>query len=169
MSKEKYSADIDRVLKKLLVKDNDDLAKKNILNYTDDLEASGKIKKIAFDVFRVENDPYNSLWTVDEVDGKSYLIRSTDPQYNNQDRGSWTATSSYDKDNVTLAYKKIPIARFSSDQYGFSSNDIITFKLALLDSTADESFVKDVLMEQPQAKRDALASEFPEFNKIIRG
>lgn len=170
MSKEKYLANIDRVLEDVIRKNSTSLKDKNKIPFSEDLEKKGHILKIAFDVYRVENDPYNGLWTVEELDGKSYLIRASDPKNESIENGSWTATSSYNKDHITLAYKSYPVSSFTSDIYGFNSEDIISFKRALLESVnTDQTFVKDLLMEQPEAKRLALVSAFPEFNKIIRG
>jgi len=168
MSKEKYLANIDKVLQNVIRKTSGNMGDKNRILYSEELEADGTFKKVAFDVYRVENDPYSGLWTLEDIEGKSYLIRASDPQYETKDNGSWTVTSNYDKNNVTLAYKNIPIAGFSSDKYGFSSEDIITFKMALLESVnEDETFVKSVLHEQPNSKKEALVSTFPEFKKFL--
>lgn len=168
MSREKYLANIDKVLKGFLREASEDVGIKNKIAYSEDLEASGAIKKVGFDIFRVENDPYDGLWVVEDLNGRPHLIRASDPATEQVKSGSWTVTSNFDKNNVTLSYNKIPVAGFSSDKYGFSSDDIITFKSALLDSiNTDESFVKDVFQEQPESKRLALASTFPEFQKLL--
>lgn len=170
MSKEKYLANIDRVLEDVLRRNSPNLKDKNKIPYSEDLERKGLISKIAFDIYRVENDPYNGLWTVEDLDGKSYLIRASDPRYESIENGNWTATSSYNKDSITLSYKNYPISSFTSDIYGFNSEDIISFKRALLENVnADNTFVKDILMEQPESKRKDLIHAFPEFNKIIKG
>jgi hypothetical protein len=169
MSKEKYLANIDRVLVDVLRKNSSNMGDKNKIEYSKDMEQSGEIKKVAFDVYKVDNDPYSSLWTVEDVDGRSYLVRASDPQPELEARGDWTAVSSSDKKDVTLVYKNVPIARFSSDKYGFENSDIITFKSALLDNTKDKAFIKNVLLEQPESKRQALVSGFPEFQRIIKG
>jgi hypothetical protein len=170
MSREKYLANIDRVLLDVINKTSGDIGKTNKIAYSEELEANGTIKKVAFDVFRMENDPYDGLWIVEDVDGSPHLVRASDPQYDQTHDGSWTVTSNYDKNNVTLSYNKFPIAGFSSDKYGFSSDDIITFKSALLKSVnTDETFVQDVLKEQPESKRLALLEAYPEFKKFIQG
>jgi hypothetical protein len=170
MLREKYLANIDRLLESVVRKESDNIKDKNKIPYTEDMEKKGSVKKIAFDIYHVENDPYNSLWMVEDIDGKNFLVRTADPKYDTIENGSWTATSNYDKNNITLAYKSYPISSFSSETYGFNSEDIIAFKKALLESVNnDQSFVRDVLMEQPEAKRQALSSSFPELNKIIRG
>lgn len=170
MSKEKYLANIDRVLQETLSKKSKNVGDKNKIIYSEDLEKSGTFRKVAFDVYRVENDPYGDLWTLEDFEGQPHLVRASDPKYETSGTGNWTATSNFDKNNITLAYKNVPIARFSSDKYGYDSQDIITFKLALLENiNTDDIFVKDILLEQPAEKRVALLSSFPEFKKIIKG
>lgn len=169
MSKEKYLANIDRVLQDVISKTSSNLANKNQIPYSEELESKGGCKKIAFDVYRVPDDPYNGLWTLEDINGQAYLVRASDPKYEHTDSDNWTVTSNYDKDSVTLSYKKAPITQFSSKNYGFTPEDITTFKSAILDSINDEGFIKDILMEQPEPKRLALLSSFPELKKIIRG
>ncbi len=169
MRKEKYLANIDRILEDVVRRNSKNTGDKNMIPFSSDLEKSGEIKKVAFDVYRVANDPYRDLWNVESVDGKEYLVRASDPQPSLEARGEWTAITSHDQKDITLAYKKIPIARFSSDKYGFKNDDVFTFKSALLENTKDEKFIKDVLLEQPESKRVALVNEFPEFKKIIKG
>jgi hypothetical protein len=169
MKKEKYLANIDQALTNVIKRNSKRISDQDKLVYSRELESEGEIKKIAFDVYRVANDPYSDLWSLETIEGKQYLVRASDPQPSLEVNGDWTAISSHDKRDITLAYKKVPIARFSSDKYGFRKDDVFTFKSALLENTKDESFLRDVLMEQPESKRAALVSEFPEFKKIIKG
>ena len=168
MIKEKYRTDIDGALKEVFRKNATSLKSANVIEYTEEVASSKAIRKIAFDVYRVDNDPYKSLWLLEEIEGKRYLVRSDNPTYASSEQGDWSAISDYEHKNVTLAYKEVPIARFSSESYGFSSEDISSFKTALLELAAeDQSLVKDILAEQPEDKRKALAFNFPELNKFI--
>nr|BDD46206.1 hypothetical protein 38 [bacterium] len=168
MIREKYNPDIDSVLRDVLSKTATSLKTANSIEFTEELVESKAIKKIAFDVYRVENDPYHSLWMLEDIDGKPYLVRASEPSYNSNQQGNWSAISDYEHRNVTLAYKNIPIARFSSDEYEFKPDDIGSFKTALLELVGeDERFVKDVLAEQPEDKVKALVTTFPELSKFI--
>jgi hypothetical protein len=167
-TREKYLANIDRVLMKTLAKQSKSLADKNAIKYDDSLVSQGHIRKIAFDVYKVDNDPYRDLWILQDVDGVPHLVRASNPQSEETVVGEWSATSDYDKRNITLAYKSKPIARFSSDTYGFTPEDVLTFKEALLDKIgADDGFLKEVFAEQPEAKKRSLLSSFPELGKYI--
>lgn len=169
MSKEKYLANIDRVLQDTLRKTSNNLRNKNKIVYSEDLEKKGAFQKVAFDVYRVPDDPYNGLWTLEDYNGQPYLVRASTPQPE-QTETHWTAISNQEQNSVTLSYKKYPIARFSSDKYNYTPNDVVSFKLALLENVNnDEDFVKEVLLEQPESKRLAVLSHFPELQKIIRG
>ncbi len=155
---------LDAVLTKLLKKQSSDIGCKDSIEVT----SSISFRKIAFDRYKVDNDPYESLWELQDIDGKQHLVRASDPQLETRKSGDWEAISDYDKKNVTLSYKNIPITRFSSDDYGFSLDDISTFKSAIVEKTAsDSSFVKELLKDQPSNKREALVTTFPELRKFI--
>jgi len=168
MAKEKFSTDLDKVLGEVFGKTSSSLRTVNSIEYSEELEASKAIRRVAFDVYRVENDPYRSLWQVEESDGRKHLVRMSDPKYDSRGQGDWAAISDYEHQNVTLAYKNVPVARFSAESYGFNPDDISSFKTALLELVGeDEGFLKEVLAEQPQGKQHALVSSFPELSKFI--
>lgn len=168
MIKEKYRTDVDGALRNIFKKTATSLKSANTIEYTNELITSKAIRKIAFDVYRVDNDPYKSLWLLEEHEGKKYLVRASDPTFSSAAQGDWSAISDYEHKNVTLAYKDVPIARFSSEIYGFSPDDIGSFKTALLELAGeDQSFVQEILAEQPEDKRQALAFNFPELRKFI--
>jgi len=155
-------SELDEVLIRLLKKQSSDISTKDRIPLSEDL----KIKKVAFDMYKVLGDQYNDLWKVEEVDGNSFLVRSSDPKYQTKEGGDWTAASNYDHNNVTLSYKDVPICSFSSEEYGFNGDDIFTFKSALLDvANTDSEFVKKVVSSQSKAKADTLGSLFPEILK----
>ena len=155
---------IDKALIDFFEKRNKSLASKNKIKYSDDI----LIKKMAFDYFKVDNDPYEDLWKMENQNGEMFLVRDTTFKNNSRKIGNWTAVSDHSKSAITLAYKNVPIAKLSSDEYGFSKDDIITFKSALLDSVnGDETFVKDVISTQPKAKVEALSNTFPELKKFL--
>ncbi len=168
MSREKYLAKIDQVLSDVLNKKSKDLKSKNKIKFSEELLRKGFFQKVAFDVYKVDNDPYSDLWVLQDIEGSQYLVRAENPKYQSEESGDWTVASNYDKDNITLAYKNVPIARFSSDKYGFLPEDIITFKSALLDRVEkDVDFVRDVFKSEPEQKRTALVHSFPELVKFI--
>ena len=155
-------SELDDVLIKLFKKQSSDISTKDRMLLTDDL----KIKKIAFDMYKVMGDQYDDLWKVEEIDGSNFLIRSSDPKYQTKEGGDWSASSNYDYNHVTLSYKNVPICGFSSDEYGFSGDDIFTFKSALLDVvSSDKEFIKKVVASQPSAKAEVIKNLFPEILK----
>lgn len=152
--------DLDSILFDLYQKRINDVSKKNKIAFD---EAVG-LKKVAFDIYKIMNDQYNDLW---KVEGE-FLVRSSDPKYQIKEGGDWSAVSSYDGRIVTLAYKNVPVCNFSSDEYGFSNDDVFTFKNALLDEVKENiSFVKNVFSSQAKSKREALTDVFPELKKFV--
>ena len=153
-------SELDEVLIKLFKKQSSDISSKEKIPLTDDLS----IRKVAFDMYKVLGDQYDDLWKVEEVDGDTFLVRSSDPQFQKKEGGDWSAASNYDHNHVTLSYKNIPICGFSSDEYGFSGDDIFTFKSALLDvASSDKEFIKKVVASQTRAKADVIKNLFPEI------
>jgi len=155
-------SDLDKVLIELSKKQSSDLSGKDKIPMSDDL----KLKKVAFDMYKVFGDQYDDLWKVESIDGDSFLVRSSDPQYQRKEGGDWSADSNYDYNNVTLSYKNVPICAFSSEDYGFDGEDIFTFKSALLDvASTDVGFLKKVIASQAKAKVSAIESLFPDIFK----
>ena len=165
---EKYKANLDHVLIKLAKKNSSSLGDKDKILFSKTAELNGEYVKFAFDLYRVENDPYQDLWILDDIDGAQHLIRASHPTNEHKTSGDWTVVSNYDKNNITLRYKNIPITSFSSENFGFNKEDIITFKEAILDQVGgDESFIKNVFSGQPSKKVDALVGTFPELVKYV--
>ena len=105
---------------------------------------------------------------MEDCDGEMYLVRSSDTESGHRSVGDWTAVSDHLKTNVTLAYKNVPVARLSSEEYGFDKDSIMTFKSALLDTIGkDAGTVKDILSSQPGSKAEALSNTFPELKKLL--
>lgn len=167
MSKNTYLSEIDKALISLNQKKQETEFPSKI-KFNEESVNNGKFRKFAFDVYKVDNDPYESLWILQEFDDGPHLVRASDPKYSAEEKGDWTAVSDYDRENVTLVYKNVPIARFSSKEFGFNPSDAMTFKSALLEMVEkDGEFVKSVLSGQPSGKREALATTFPEFKKFF--
>ena len=156
---------LDDTLVELFHDTSKDVSNKNKILLTDDV----KFHKVAFDMVRVYGDHYDDLWKIEEEDGMSYLVRASGPGHSQKEAGDWSALGDFDRKNITLSYKSVPICRFSSDEYGFSSDDILTFKSALLDRVKDDGdFIKEVLMNQPSSKVEALSCTFPELKDFIK-
>lgn len=167
MSKNSYQSEVDRALVSLASKRKEEEVPSRI-KFHEDAVTNGQFKKFAFDVYKVDNDPYESLWVLQEFDDGPHLVRAGDPKYAKEDKGDWSAVSDYSRENVTLVYKNVPIARFSSEEFGFNPQEAMTFKSALLEMVeSDGEFVKSVLSEQPSGKREALTMTFPEFKKFF--
>jgi len=155
---------LDQVLIKLAKEQSTDIGVKDCIKVKEGVS----FRKVAFDRFKVDNDPYESLWALQDIDGQQHLVRASDPKFETRKNGDWEVISDYDKRNVTVSYKNIPITRFSSDEFGFSPDDISIFKSAIIEKTScDGSFVRELLNEQPASKREALVSTFPELKKFI--
>jgi len=153
---------LDELLIDILKKNSDSLLDKDKIS----MDGNFLIKKVAFDFYKVDNDPYSGLWTAEESDdGKTYLVRASDPSFDRKEAGDWLAISDYDSKNITLSYKSIPIVRLSGDEYGFSRDNIFEFKDAILEKvSSDGRFLNEIISDQPESKVSAIYQSFPELN-----
>lgn len=137
-------------------------------SFSDKVEASkvrNRLHKVAFDVYSIENDPYDGLWKLEAAsDGKEYLVRIDSEPAVEVKTGGWTATANDNGTSLTLAYKGMPIQRLSAKIFGFSKSDVIIFKRALLEKVVSNSSFRDMLIDmQPEDKKRELIKLFPEL------
>lgn len=129
-----------------------------------------RMHKVAFDVYSVENDPYDGLWRLESNadDGKEYLVRmdGEDNGASSETKtGGWSATSNESGSSITLAYNNIPIQRLAGKIFGFSKDDVGFFKRALLEKVyKDEGFRNKVLDMQSDERKTEIYKTFPELS-----
>lgn len=128
-------------------------------------EVNHKIKKVAFDVYNIDNDPYDGLWKLESSDdGKEYLVRMDNNPLTEVKTGGWTATSNGDSTNIVLSYKGVPIHRLSNKIFSFNASDVGIFKRALLEKiSSNENFRNMILDMQSEDKKSELIGLFPEL------
>lgn len=124
---------------------------------------SGQFSKIAFDVYRKNND--NSLWELREVDGKKLLFALYDDESDEQVKTAssrWSAFQDSAEQNVTLVCDNVPIFRFAAQDYNFHGEAARFASYIANKASTDKEFV-DSLLEQMTPARRASAIE------VIRG
>ena len=123
------------------------------------------MRKIAFDVYNVENDPYDGLWKLESLeDGKEYLVRMEAQPGLEDKTGGWSATSNSAATSITIAYKNIPITKISNKNFDFNKDDIYVFKQTILQKiAADNRFRKLIVNLQSDEKRKEIMNLFPEL------
>ena len=127
----------------------------------------GRMRKVAFDVYSIENDPYDALWRLESNadDGKEYLIRMDNDSTVESKTGGWAATSNESGSSITLAYRGVPVQRLSGKIFGFSKDDVGLFKKALLEKVSkDENFRGKILDMQSDERKVELYKAFPELS-----
>jgi len=125
-----------------------------------------RMRKVAFDVYSIENDPYDALWRLESNadDGKEYLVRMDNESTVESKTGGWSATSNESGSSVTLAYRNIPVQRLSGKIFGFSKDDVGLFKKALLEKVSkDDTFKGKILDMQSDERKTELYKAFPEL------
>lgn len=156
--------ELDKTLINFFKNKSENLGDKDIIAVSPEV----KITKVAFDMYKVYGDHYDCLWKLDNIDGKDFLVRASDPKYDYSKHGEWNISSDYEGKNVTVSYKNVPIQRFSSDDFGFETGSVSLFKSALQEQLSDESFVRDMLSDQSSDKFSAITATYPELKKYFK-
>jgi hypothetical protein len=156
-------SNLDKLLIELHSKRTGSLDNVQRVKKTEDL----KLKKVAFDVYKIYKDQYEGLWTLEkEADGSEFLVRASNPQYDYTKQGEWSVANDYDHSSVTVNYKGVPICSFACNDFGVDSGNIDILKKTILEKvSSDNEFVSKVLSEQNQNKVSAILTTFPEFKK----
>ena len=156
---------LDKVLMELSNNSRPGISGKNRIKVTDEL----RLKKVAFDMVKVYGDEYDDLWWAESTNDGVFLVRASNPEFQTKESSNWKAISDFSRQNITLSYRGVPIARFASSEYSFTPEDVGIFKEALLErAVGDNEFVKQVFASQSDAKKSAISSAFPELKDIIK-
>lgn len=126
-----------------------------------------RMHKIAFDVYSIENDPYDALWRLESNadDGKEYLVRMDGEGTAAETKtAGWKATSNESGSSITLFYNNVAVQRLAGKIFGFSKDDVGLFKKALLEKVSkDETFRSKILDMQSDERKVELFKAFPEL------
>lgn len=136
----------------------------NVLKFSD---VKDHFKKVAFDVYKQEGS--SKLWELRSEEGGEYLVAlyddgDTDMVVESQDE-VWTATADNDGENVTLSYKKTPIARFAGDKYQYSPEKAEKFAKFIEKKASNSKFIEELLSTMPEQKKLAVLTMLKEGDK----
>jgi hypothetical protein len=125
-----------------------------------------RITRVAFDMFRLDNDKEN-LWQVQaDDDGNEFLVRTYELPKDDtlQAKSEWTVTEDGKKASLTVAYHGMPIHRIVVAEYGVHTPDDVRLLRDLVqDKLADPNFADSMLATLPESKRAALFVVFPKI------
>lgn len=124
-----------------------------------------RIARIAFDLFRLDEDKEN-LWQVQaDDDGNEFLVRTYElPKEELQAKSDWSVVEDGRKASLTVSYHGMPVHRIVASDYGASvPGDVVLLRDLLRARLADDRFACRFLMSLPEPKRAALAAAFPKI------
>ncbi len=143
--------------------------RKNVISDNNRVPLRGnedKITRVAFDMFRMDNEP-ETLWKVQsDDDGNEFLVRTYSlPEDKMTIESSWTVDTDTKKANLTIFYKGVPVHRIKASNYGANTPEeseqlatVVRRKLA-----SSKEFADKLLKTIPKLKLKALAVSFPEL------
>lgn len=123
-----------------------------------------RFRKVGFDLFQLKDPNVESYWVLEQCNDGEYLVATYEDEKEIKVEGSWTALEDAKAQNITIAYKNIPIKRISSNEFNFGPNDVHIFKKAAVDKlNNDKEFVKKLLDTLPDDKKLSITQLFPEL------
>jgi len=125
------------------------------------------LTRVAFDLFRMDNDT-ESLWQVQaDDDGNEFLVRTYDVDQHEdlQAKSNWSVDADKKQANLTISYRGMPIHRLAAADFGAQTpaETRSLQKLVLSKLAADKEFINSLIDSLPAPKREALVTSFPEL------
>ena len=135
-------------------------------------EVKGQFKKVAWDVYK-PLDNSEIFWELrEDADGTKYLYSMYEDspiKVNSNDADElapltatasldWQAICDHQKKNITLAFRNVPIKRFSASEFNFAPDEAESFAKFIQLKASDESFVNELMRTLPESTQLALAS-----------
>lgn len=125
-----------------------------------------RITRVAFDLFKLDEDKEN-LWQVQaDDDGNEFLVRTYElPKDDSlQIKSEWSVLEDGKKASLTVAYRGMPIHRLVASDYGAHTQDEVRLLRDLVQAKlADNDFASRMLATLPESKRAALEVIFPKL------
>jgi len=125
-----------------------------------------RITRIAFDMFRLDEDKEN-LWQVQaDDDGNEFLVRTYELPKDDalQAKSEWSVVEDGKKASLTVAYHGMPIHRLVAAEYGAGTPDDVRMLRDLIQTRlADPEFADKMLATLPEPKRAALVESLPKL------
>lgn len=118
--------------------------------------------KVAFDVYRDKNG--TGIWKVEKKNGKEFIIRAKTDDL--EELKNFDVVADKTGENVTLAFKKVPIVRFASKAYNFDANSICLFSETLRESLRKPEFLKSLIASLDSETKKLIASEIKAESNI---
>lgn len=129
---------------------------KNKLAYE---RVKGNFRKVAWDVYKPLSGE-DSLWELREEDGEKFLVAlygdNDDMVVESEKESEWTAKSDFSGENVTLAWKNVPVHRFSGVEYKFRPSEANGFASFIEKKASNQDFISGILNIMPDVKREAV-------------
>jgi len=125
-----------------------------------------RITRVAFDLFRLDEDKEN-LWQVQaDDDGNEFLVRTYELPKDDaiQTTSEWRVMEDGRRASLTVAYKGMPVHRLVAAEYGAHTPDEVKLLRDLVQAKlAEPEFAGRMLASMPEPKRAALLATFPKL------
>ncbi|MFA5048449.1 MAG: hypothetical protein WC516_05510 [Patescibacteria group bacterium] len=121
-----------------------------------------RLVRVAFDLFRFKDRNPEDLWQVQSSDDGEFLVRTYALPDEQEEKvaTAWSVELDKKEENLTIAYRNIPILRLAAKNFGLTeSEDIRIFQRTVYNKiTTDNEFV-DKLIKTLSAEKQMILKQ----------
>jgi len=139
---------------------NYDLLKKYSGKYLDYNEVKDKLVKVAFDLYKLEDDKAARLWEVNKADDGNYIVALYSEDQDIEKKSNWDVQINKAANNVNFYYKGEYVTKLSEKQLGIKLEDANSLPEKL---SSNKNLVNALLKNADVKTKNNLVSKYPEL------
>jgi len=140
---------------------NYDLLKKYSNKYLDYNEVKDKLVKVAFDLYKLQDDKAARLWEVNKADDGNYIVALySDEDSSLEKKSDWSIEINKSANNVNFYYKGDYVTKLSQKDIGLKSEELHSLPEKI---SSNKNLISILLKKADNNTRNNLVSKYPEL------
>lgn len=140
---------------------NYNLLKKYSDKYLDYNEVKDKLVKVAFDIYRLQDDKAARLWEVNKADDGNYIVALySDDDESIEKKSDWSVEINKSANNVNFYYKGEYVTKLSQKEIGLKPEELHSLPEKI---SSNKKLISILLKKADDNTRNNLVSKHPEL------
>lgn len=140
---------------------NYNLLKKYSDKYLDYNEVKDKLVKVAFDIYRLQDDKAARLWEVNKADDGNYIVALySDDDESIEKKSDWSVEINKSANNVNFYYKGEYVTKLSQKEIGLKAEELYSLPEKI---SSNKKLISILLKKADDNTRNNLVSKHPEL------
>lgn len=140
---------------------NYNLLKKYSDKYLDYNEVKDKLVKVAFDIYRLQDDKAARLWEVNKADDGNYIVALySDDDESIEKKSDWSVEINKSANNVNFYYKGEYVTKLSQKEIGLKAEELYSLPEKI---SNNKKLISILLKKADDNTRNNLVSKHPEL------